>query len=70
MEQVAGVELGENQEIIGAENAHPTYKIVPAPPRGLSYARGIAIRYGISFEQLTEHWKEQQGEGKDRPQGG
>ena len=67
---VAGVELGDNQEIIGVDNAHPTYKIELAPPRGLSYAKGIAIRYGISFEQLTEHWKEQQGEGKDQPQGG
>lgn len=30
-----------------------TYKIVPAPPMGKSYAREIAARYGISFEQLT-----------------
>lgn len=29
-----------------------TYKIVPAPPRGQSYAREIARQYGISFEQL------------------
>jgi hypothetical protein len=29
-----------------------TYHIVPGPPRGLSYAREIAARYGISYEQL------------------
>jgi hypothetical protein len=30
-----------------------TYRIVPGPPMGRSYAREIAARYGISFEQLT-----------------
>ena len=29
-----------------------TYRIVPGPPQGLSHAREIAARYGISFEQL------------------
>ena len=29
-----------------------TYKIIPAPPRGRSYAREIAQQYGISFDQL------------------
>ena len=29
-----------------------TYQVVPAPPRGQSYAREIARQYGISFEQL------------------
>lgn len=29
-----------------------TYKVIPAPPRGRSYAREIAQQYGISFEQL------------------
>ena len=31
-----------------------TYHIVPSPPMGRSYAREIAVRYGISFEQLKE----------------
>ena len=31
-----------------------TYRIVPGPPRGLSYARDIAARYGISFDQLAD----------------
>jgi DNA mismatch repair protein MutS len=31
-----------------------TYKIVPAPPMGTSYAKNIANRFGISFEQLAQ----------------
>lgn len=30
-----------------------TYRIVPGPPLGKSYAREIAARYGISYEQLS-----------------
>ncbi len=33
--------------------ASPTFRIEPGPPMGLSYARQIATRYGISFEQLA-----------------
>lgn len=29
-----------------------TYKITPGPPQGMSYARDIARKYGISFEQI------------------
>lgn len=35
-----------------------TYKIKPGPPKGHSYAKGIAVRYGISFEQLAGKWQE------------
>lgn len=35
-----------------ADGLRRTYQIVPAPPRGQSYAREIARQYGISFEQL------------------
>jgi len=38
-----------------------TYKIKPGPPKGHSYAKGIAVRYGISFEQLADKWHERQG---------
>jgi DNA mismatch repair protein MutS len=34
------------------ESARRTYKIVPSAPMGRSYAREIALRYGISFDQL------------------
>lgn len=37
----------------GADEASVrTYKIVPGPPQGMSYARDIARKYGISFEQI------------------
>ena len=36
----------------GADGLRRTYRVVPAPPRGQSYAREIARQYGISFEQL------------------
>jgi DNA mismatch repair protein MutS len=39
---------------VDGETARRTYKIVPGAPMGMSYAREIAARYGISFEQLTE----------------
>ena len=55
---VAGI--GEpNRDARGEEDIVPrTYHIQPGPPLGLSYARGIASRYGISFEQLSSKWKE------------
>lgn len=31
-----------------------TYRIVPGAPRGHSYAREIAARYGLSFEQIDD----------------
>jgi DNA mismatch repair protein MutS len=30
-----------------------TYQVKAGPPRGLSYAKGIAHRFGISYEQLA-----------------
>jgi DNA mismatch repair protein MutS len=30
-----------------------SYKIIPGPPMGRSYAREIAAQYGISYEQLA-----------------
>ena len=36
----------------GEAGLRRTYHVVPAPPRGQSYAREIARQYGISFEQL------------------
>jgi DNA mismatch repair ATPase MutS len=34
------------------ETARRTYQIIPSPPMGRSYAREIAVRYGISYDQL------------------
>ncbi len=41
-------------ETNSGEEARRTYRIVPGPPMGRSYAREIAARYGISYEQLAE----------------
>ena len=36
----------------------PTFKIVPGPPEGHSYAIDLACRYGISKEQLITTLKQ------------
>jgi DNA mismatch repair protein MutS len=40
------------------ENAKRSYKIIPSPPRGKSYATEIAAQYGISYEQLEATLRE------------
>lgn len=40
--------------VMHEETNRPTYKIIPGPPRGYSYAKVIAARYGISYEQLAD----------------
>ncbi|MDH3602912.1 MAG: hypothetical protein OEU26_25150 [Candidatus Tectomicrobia bacterium] len=37
----------------GADNMQRSYKIIPGQPMGRSYAREIAAKYGISYDQLT-----------------
>jgi hypothetical protein len=37
----------------GEDRMHRSYKITPGSPMGRSYAREIAAKYGISYEQLT-----------------
>jgi hypothetical protein len=44
----------------GDDTARRTYKIVPGPSMGQSYAKDIATRFGISFEQL-EHTLRERG---------
>lgn len=48
------VSLVEEQPSENGPRIRQTYRIVPGPPRGRSYAREIAARYGISYEQLHE----------------
>nr|WP_144921663.1 hypothetical protein [Paenibacillus bovis] len=50
---VAGVERDEDSEN-EAFRVKRTYKVIPSPPQGLSYAKDIARMYGISLEQITE----------------
>lgn len=35
------------------ESIKRTYKIIPGPPKGVSYARDISSKYGISFDKLV-----------------
>jgi DNA mismatch repair protein MutS len=42
-----------SREPAGDGAARRTFRIVPGPPAGRSYARDIAERYGIGFETLT-----------------
>lgn len=46
------VSLVEEQPSEDGPRIRQTYRILPGPPRGRSYAREIAARYGISYEQL------------------
>ena len=41
------------QDGLDDETVKYTYKVVPGPPMGRSYAKELARRYGISFEQLV-----------------
>ncbi len=50
---VSLVSMVQVEQGTAGETARRTYKIVPGPPMGRSYAQEIAIRYGISFDQLT-----------------
>ena len=48
---VAGIESnGAGND--GSGEVRRTYRIRPGPPVGLSYARDVARRYGISFEDI------------------
>lgn len=49
---VAGVERSDDP--LSEQGAKRTYKVVPSPPQGMSYARDIARLYGISLEQIKE----------------
>ena len=50
---ISMVSMVQIDESVHGESARRTYRIVPGPPMGRSYAREIALRYGISFDQLT-----------------
>ena len=40
--------------ITGIHDGQRSYKIFLAPPEGVSYARDIAEKYGVTFSQLTD----------------
>jgi DNA mismatch repair ATPase MutS len=47
------VSLVASRTEAGDDGPRRSYKIVPGPPLGRSYAREIAAHYGISYDQLT-----------------
>ena len=47
------VSLVASRTEAGDEGPRCSYKIVPGPLLGCSYAREIAAQYGISYDQLT-----------------
>lgn len=43
--------------ITGIHEGQRSYKVFLAPPEGVSYARDIAEKYGVTYEQLTQSMK-------------
>ena len=43
------------------ENGKRSYKMVQKKPEGNSYAREIAYKYGITFEQLSQNLRHGSG---------
>lgn len=40
--------------VTGVENGRRSFKIAIAPPQGVSYAKDIAIKYGVTFDKIKE----------------
>lgn len=38
--------------VTGVENGHRSFKTFIAPPQGVSYAKDIAIKYGVTFDSI------------------
>ena len=38
--------------VTGVENGNRSFKVFIAPPQGVSYAKDIAVKYGVTFEQI------------------
>ena len=38
--------------VTGVENGHRSFKVFIAPPQGVSYAKDIAIKYGVTFDSI------------------
>lgn len=48
--------------ITGIHDGERSYKVFLAPPEGVSYARDIAQKYGVTFDQLVDSIKKDGGE--------
>lgn len=40
--------------VTGVDHGHRSFKVSIAPPQGVSYARDIAVKYGVTFEQIID----------------
>ena len=40
--------------VTGVENGARSFRVSVAPPQGVSYARDIAVKYGVTFEQIKK----------------
>lgn len=40
--------------VTGVENGNRSFKISIAPPQGISYAKDIAVKYGVTFEKIKD----------------
>ena len=40
--------------IVKSDDGKRSFKLEVAPPEGMSYARDIAEKYGVTYEMLTE----------------
>lgn len=40
--------------VTGVENGRRSFKIAIAPPQGVSYAKDIALKYGVTFDKIKE----------------
>lgn len=41
--------------VTGVENGHRSFKIFIAPPQGVSYAKDIAVKYGVTFDSIKRN---------------
>ncbi|MBR2716041.1 MAG: hypothetical protein IKB73_07555 [Ruminococcus sp.] len=41
--------------VTGVENGHRSFKVFIAPPQGVSYAKDIAVKYGVTFEKIKSN---------------
>lgn len=41
--------------VTGVDHGKRSFKVSLAPPQGVSYARDIAVKYGVTFEQIKEN---------------
>lgn len=57
---VAGVADGADPAAAADGGVRRSYRVTPAPPMGLSFARDIAARHGISYEQLAKKLQERE----------